>query len=277
MNRSDRRRFALRLHYHGADFHGWQLQKNVPTVQGAVEAVLERITGQRRPVVASGRTDAGVHATGQVASVDLPERWDAPSLRAALNALLPRSVWVEEVRRVPDDFHPRFHAIRRSYRYHLGTADDVGSPFKRSTCWALGPVEPWDEELLHRGAAAIPGTRSFRRFAKAGQPERGEECRVERAEWSPLEGIGYVFRISADRYLHHMVRYLTGTMVEVARGHRPLDHMLTMLNDPDTDLRTSPPAPSEGLFLYEVEYPESRWGTSPDRDPSPPNPRTPTP
>ncbi len=263
------KRFALTLHYDGRTLHGWQLQKRVVTVQGEIEDVLKQITGARRPVIGSGRTDAGVHALGQVASADLPERWTAVDLRSALNALLPRTIWVKEIRRVPSDFHPRFHATRRSYLYRVGTSPDRFSPFRRGFCWALPEGLALDPTLLDRCAEAIPGERSFRRFAKAGQPERGDRSRVESARWS-LDPDGTAsFEISADRYLHHMVRYLVGTMVEVSVGRRPLDDMTELLNEPDTSLRTSRPAPPEGLFLAHVRYPEDGWEACEERDPAP--------
>lgn len=268
MNSRALSRFALTIHYDGTPFHGWQLQPETPTVQGELEAVLERLTGARRAVVGSGRTDRGVHARGQVASVDLPARWTAPELRQALNALLPREIWVQEARRVSSDFHPRYDARERSYRYHLGTAPEAASPFHRRWCW---DASEWEKVLelnvLQATARLLPGERSFARFAKAGQPERGERCRVLRAGWRPWTDVGYVFEITANRYLHRMVRYLVGTMVDVARSKRPLEEFRRLLEDPDTELRTSPPAPPEGLFLFQVAYGAERWGNDPDRDP----------
>jgi tRNA pseudouridine38-40 synthase len=261
-------RFGLLIQYDGAPYSGWQLQPDMPTVQGEIEAVLERLTGARRPVVASGRTDQGVHALGQVASVDLPAKWNADRLRKALNALLPGSIWIQEVRRVPADFHPRFDARRRSYLYRLGTAAETASPFHHRWCWPpTGRPGPVDPEGLAAAASLIPGDRAFGAFAKAGQPERGERCRVLSAEWRPWEDLGYVFQITADRYLHRMVRYLVGTMADVARGGRPLDEMAELLEDPNTALRTSPPAPPEGLFLHRVSYDAARVGDDPDRAP----------
>jgi tRNA pseudouridine38-40 synthase len=260
------KRFALTVHYDGAPFHGWQIQKEERTVQGELESVLGRISGERRVVVGSGRTDRGVHATGQVASVDLPEKWTAGTLRTAVNALLPPEIWVAEARRVPDDFHPRYHATLRSYEYRIGTVDAARSPFHRPFCWPLGRDRP-RAELLARAARLVPGERSFARFARAGQPERGERCRVTEATWTPWDRLGFRFRICADRFLHHMVRYLVGTMVAVACGRRPLGEMEELLEHPESPLRTSPPAPPEGLFLSRVEYPRERLGNDPDLDP----------
>lgn len=280
MSTSKLRRFALRIHYDGHPWHGWQLQPRVPTVQGEIERVLEVMTGQRRAVVASGRTDRGVHATGQVASVDLPDRWQALELRRGMNALLHRSIWIEEVRRVPPDFHPRYHAVRRDYRYRVICGPGGGSPFRRPFGWALDPGTgrgsglgvDLDASALHASAALLPGTRSFRRFARSGQPERGEVCIIHEASWrrhhDTGDASGWEFEIRANRFLHHMVRYLVGTMIALARGQRPTGDMAELLDHPETRLRTSPPAPPQGLYLSRVAYPAERWGDHPDRDPS---------
>lgn len=268
MHAGDEVRILLVLHYDGSGFHGWQVQPGLRTVQGEIETVVERITGARRSVLGSGRTDAGVHATGQVATVSFPARWSAARARKALNALLPREIWVEEAREVPMAFHPRYDAVDRTYRYRVGTAARSASPFHRPFCWALG--EAVDPERLAAAAALLPGTRSFRRFAKAGQPERGETCRVDEARWTPWDDLGYAFTIRANRYLHHMVRYLVGTMVDVARGRRTMDEMVALLEDPDTEATTSPPAPPEGLYLERVRYPTPVEPASEPPAPSPP-------
>jgi tRNA pseudouridine38-40 synthase len=247
------RRFRLTLHYDGARFHGWQVQPDVRTVQGDLEAVLERISGARRTVIGSGRTDTGVHATGQVAAVDLPARWTERKLRKALNGLLDDDVWIESVELAAPGFHPRYDAVDRTYHYRVGTAHLCASPFHRRGCWVLG--EPLDLRLLNEAAALLVGDHSFRAFAKAGQPERGDRCTVYRATWEPWDALGMTLTITANRYLHHMVRYLVGTMVEVALGRRPAGHIHTLLHDPGTELTTSPPAPPEGLFLARVRYP----------------------
>jgi tRNA pseudouridine38-40 synthase len=247
------RRFYLLVHYDGTEFFGWQVQPSERTVQGELEAALLSLTGAPRSIMGSGRTDRGVHATGQVASVALPDRWAAPELLRALNAVLPDDVWVEEVRRVPADFHPRYDATRRSYRYHLGLSALTNSPFHRHTCWPLR--RELDPEVLARAASEIEGEHSFHAFAKAGQEERGHHCTVERAEWAPWDDLGLAFTITANRYLHHMVRYLVGTMVEMGLGARPLQDMKALLAGEPGTLETSPPAPPEGLFLSRVEYP----------------------
>ncbi|MDE2676962.1 MAG: tRNA pseudouridine(38-40) synthase TruA [Gemmatimonadota bacterium] len=245
-------RFKLTLHYDGSAFHGWQVQPGQPTVQGAVEAVISRITGEPRTVTGAGRTDTGVHATGQVASVTVPGKWTSRTLVRALNGTLPAGVWVQDATPADPAFHPRFDAVARSYAYRVGTAPEASSPFHRPWCWPLG--RPLDMDAACRAAEAIRGEHEFHAFAKAGQPKRGLACRVMSARWRPWEELGAVFEITANRFLHRMVRYFVGTMVDIALGRRKEEDMVLLLNN-DPAMTTSPPAPPEGLFLTGVEYP----------------------
>ena len=245
-------RLKLILQYDGSAFFGWQTQREERTVQGELEAALTRLTGARRPVEGSGRTDRGVHATGQVAAVSLPEAWEPPKLEKALNAVLPNDIWVESVESAASDFSPRYDAITRTYLYRLGVSERSRSPFHRAWCWALATAV--DDTLLSEAADLLPGKHSFKAFAKSGQPERGEFCTVHAAGWERWEDLGFAFRVTADRYLHHMVRYLVGTMVDIARGRRPVEDVGLLLATPDGELKTSPPAPPEGLFLHHVAY-----------------------
>jgi tRNA pseudouridine38-40 synthase len=243
----------LTVHYDGSAFHGWQYQPDRRTVQGDLQAALGQLANYPRTVIGSGRTDTGVHATGQVASVDMPKRWIPAELLKALNATLPREIWIESVRRAAPNFHPRYDAISRTYTYRVGVDDQARSPFHRGQCWALG--ETLDTELLTAATQDVLGQHSFEAFAKAGQPERGYQCNVAEAAWAGWE-LGIRFDITADRYLHHMVRYLVGTMIDIARDRRPRADIAALLSGHE-ELTTSPPAPPEGLFLARVEYPES--------------------
>ena len=256
------RRFRLTLHYDGTRFFGWQKQPEVRTVQGELQTTLERLTGEHRTVTAAGRTDRGVHATGQVVALVLPPRWSAATLQRALNAMLPGDIWVAEAHSAPRAFHPRHHATAREYGYRLGLTAVAHSPFHRPWCWPLARMPgdaasataDLDAEALHAAAALLPGEKSFAAFARAGQEHRGDRCTVTEARWVPWE-LGMEFIIVANRFLHHMVRYLVGTMVDIARGRRPLDEMRAMLDGDRDGLVTSPPAPASGLFLRRVSYP----------------------
>ncbi len=246
-------RFSLTVQYDGGAFHGWQVQPDLRTVQGVLQDAMSRLGDRPCTVLGSGRTDTGVHATGQVAAVDMPAKWTASVLAASLDAVLPEDVRVAAVHVARPDFHPRYDALTRTYEYRIGSSREAGSPFHRRWCWPLGEV--LDETLLVAASSCIIGRHSFLALSKSGQPERGEECTIHEAEWSEWDH-GPRLTVRADRYLHHMVRYLVGTMVHIARGRRPL-HDLTGLLEKSAGLTTSPPAPPQGLFLTHVEYPDS--------------------
>jgi tRNA pseudouridine38-40 synthase len=245
------RRIRLTLHYDGEGFHGWQVQPGVRTVQAEVEAALSRITDRPASVIAAGRTDRGVHATGQVVSTAVPASWRPATLARSLNAVLPADIWVSTADAVPDEFHARYSAVARGYAYRVGTRTEARSPFVRRWCWPVG--QPLAPDLLEQAANRFTGTHSFKAFAKSGQPERGEHCTVLRAQWRPWAATGLEFRVTANRFLHHMVRYMVGTMVDVGRGRRPLEDIDGLLRN-DAGVETSPPAPAGGLFLRRVYY-----------------------
>lgn len=245
---------CLTLHYDGSDFHGWQFQSRHRSVQGEVERVLSRLFASPVRIFGSGRTDRGVHAVGQIATVDAPSRWDAPELRRAMNALLPPDVWVADAREVDPRFHPRYDAIQRSYVYRVGTSGASRSPFHARWCWPLGLA--LDLERMNSATSPLVGDHSFRAFAKAGQEKLGDRCIVRSARWSPWEELGLEFHISANRFLHHMVRYLVGTIVDVGTGRRRVEDVAALLEG-ECGLETSPPAPPEGLFLVAVDYPST--------------------
>lgn len=257
MSTPEERRICFTVQYDGSAFFGWQLQREERTVQGELERVLGRLLARPSRVIGSGRTDRGVHALGQVASVDVPARWTAASLMRAMNALLPPEVRVWDARAVPARFHPRFAAVSRGYLYRVGTTAAATSPFRSRWCWPLR--ETPDRDRMAAAVAALPGDHSFAAFAKAGQEERGDRCIVQAAGWEEWEGLGLEFQITANRFLHHMVRYLVGTLVEVGLGRREPDELRRML-DGEGGLETSPPAPAEGLFLRSVRYPPGAWG-----------------
>jgi tRNA pseudouridine38-40 synthase len=249
---ADEHRIRLTLHYDGGAFAGWQVQAAGRTVQGELEAALLRLTGRATRATAAGRTDAGVHATGQVVSLAVERRWEPQELRRALNAVLSRDVWVADARAVVPGFHARYHALARGYMYRLGTAEVTRSPFVRRWCWPLAQTVPLDR--LNDAAARFRGEHSFRAFAKTGQAHRGETCVVHEAHWlRASSGTAVTFHVVANRFLHHMVRYMVGTMVDVARGRRPPDDIDALLRG-QAGVTTSPPAPAAGLYLTRVLY-----------------------
>lgn len=249
----DEKRVKLVLHYDGRNFYGWQAQRNRRTVQGEFSTLLARICGRESTVTGAGRTDRGVHATGQVVSALVPERLSDAELRRALNALAPSDLWVVSAERVPRSFHPRYDAVSRTYSYRVGVNEEADSPFMAPWCWPLG--RPLELDRMRAEAEVLSGPHNFGGFAKSGQPERGAMCHVFAAEWreSPIRNGILEFEISADRFLHRMVRYLVGTMIEVGLRRRPVGTVARIL-DSDPGARSARPAPANGLWLTRVEY-----------------------
>jgi tRNA pseudouridine38-40 synthase len=251
------RTVQLVLHYDGTAFAGWQVQPGQRTVQGEVERVLAGICGQRVVAQGAGRTDAGVHARGQAVGVRVPDKWTAPMLRRSLNALLPDDVWVAAAHDMRPEFHARFSATSRRYAYLVGTDDDAFSPFRRRTEWAYR--HGYDHASLERAASLLPGTHCFIGFSVRGTapPSDSHRCTVTHAQWLERPG-GLTFTIEANRFLHHMVRFLVGTMLAQASGKRPATTVSELLVA-ETNDEVSPPAPAHGLVLEKVAYPSELY------------------
>ena len=247
------RTVQLILQYDGAHFAGWQRQPDERTVQGVLEDAMQRLCEMHVTVLGAGRTDAGVHALGQAAGVKVPEKWTPVLLRRALNAILPKDVRVSAAHEMVAGFHARYSAMSRSYRYLVGTDEDAESPFRagRELAWR----KRLDERLLEDSAALILGDKSFRGFAVKGTAPESDDhhCIVQSAAWVKRTG-GLAFSITANRFLHHMVRFLVGTMLDVASGRRDIGVITRLLESGDNH-EVSPPAPPYGLYLERVEYP----------------------
>jgi len=240
------------LQYVGRDFAGWQRQPSDRTVQAEVEAALRHLDGTRVAVVAAGRTDAGVHALGQVVSFATARGWASDELWRAMNALLPPDVWAVRAGPAPPGFHARRDARARRYRYVVGCDAAARSPFRRPYEWALG--RRLDPELLVRTASQLEGTHDFRALSAAGQRKPHYRCRVTHAAWRPREDAdGYIFEVEADRFLHRMVRFLVGLSVDIAQARRPPDDLRRLLAGTD-NRDASPPAPAQGLYFVRARY-----------------------
>src|SRR5881396_3743806 len=251
------RTVQLVLHYDGAAFSGWQRQPGERTVQGVLEDSVARLCGDHVPVIGAGRTDAGVHARGQAAGLSVPEKWTGQALRRSMNAILPDDVWVAAAFEMRDDFHPRYSAISRSYSYFVGTDDFASSPFRRTR--ELVWRKPLDFGRLCEAARLIEGEHCFRAFAVKGTAPEADHhrCTVSSAAWREREG-GLAFDIQADRFLHHMVRFLVGTMLDIAVGRRNVS-TITELLEQDNNSEVSQPAPPHALFLERVDYPNDLY------------------
>lgn len=251
------RSVQLVVHYDGAGFAGWQVQPKVRTVQGVLEAAMERLTQTSQRVQGAGRTDAGVHARGQAVGVRVAERWTPAELRRALNAILPHDIWIAAAFDMKPEFHARYSATARRYRYHLAVGPDAASPFRCRWSWDV--QRALDPAGLDACARAVVGEHVFRGFAVRGTAPVTDDhrCLVAAAAWSAT-GDGIVFDVTANRFLHHMVRFLVGTMVDVASGRRPLADMTTLLAAATND-EASAPAPAHALFLEQVTYPRDLY------------------
>ena len=251
------RTVQLVLHYDGVQFAGWQRQPSVRTVQGVIEETLSRLCNTEIRATGAGRTDAGVHARGQAVGATVPAGWTADKLRRALNALLPADVWVVAAHEMDPSFHARYSALARRYSYRVGTDDEARSPFRARWEWAV--QRPLDREALAQSADAILGDHCFRAYAVRGTaPETDDHrCTIHSARWGERPG-GLTFEIEANRFLHHMVRFVVGAMVAAASGARARSAVEELLQAQD-NAGTPAPAPAHGLCLEHVEYPRGLY------------------
>jgi tRNA pseudouridine38-40 synthase len=241
-------RARLLVEYDGTEYAGWQRQPDAATVQGELEAALAVVFKRAVRVVGAGRTDAGVHARGQVAHVDLPgAAADYPALGESLNALTPATIAIRDVACAPSEFHARRSARRRIYRYRLVPGRIA---CERQYVWQV--KRPLELAKLRRCARALPGDRLFTSFCVAKSAAKGTRCRVHRARWLVFEG-EYRFSIEADRFVHGMVRSLVGTMVDVAAGKMTVADFEQLVMAPRRQA-AGPTAPPHGLCLWHVEY-----------------------
>ena len=241
------------ISYDGAPFHGFARQLNVTTVQGDLEDALGRLLRGDVDTVGAGRTDAGVHALGQVVSVpDAPEDVDEIKLRDALNSMLAPSIAVTSVARVDDDFHARFSALSRMYVYAI-LVSETPDPFLAST--TLYHPEPLDLDAINEAAGALVGQRDFSSFGRVPDGASAERLLYELKCWR--SGNVIRMRARANAFIQQMVRSLVGTLVQVGEGRRRPDEMPAILEAKDRSA-AGPVAPPHGLCLVSVEY-EQGW------------------
>jgi tRNA pseudouridine38-40 synthase len=243
------RRVALLLEYDGAHYAGSQLQDNAPTVQSVLEDAVERATEERVRVAFAGRTDAGVHARGQVASFVTRSRLDAATLRNAFNAWLPADVVVRDVADVAPDFDPRRQALRRHYRYVIDNRP-ARPALERERAWHV--ATPLDTESMARAVRRLIGSHDFAAFAApVERPGAGTVREIVRFDVSRRGGSIYC-DIAGNAFLRHQVRRMVGALVEVGRGARRIDEYEALLDGPPAG--AGPQAPAHGLYLMGIEY-----------------------
>ncbi len=258
--------YRMTLAYDGTDYCGWQVQPGVLTIQGVLEAALQRIVGLPVRVIGSGRTDSGVHARGQVASFRCTTRLTPDTLCRALNAHTPDDIHVREVCQAPEDFHAIRSAVAKRYRYVIqdGPIRDL---FERAYSWYLPRM--LDVDAMRRGSVFLLGEHDFRSFEAAGAPRKTSVRRVHeltlvRTEQDQIGRI--VIEIEANGFLYNMVRNIVGSLVLVGRGERPAGWIETVLEARDR-AAAGPTAPACGLTLLLVRYAEPSSDAIDRRDP----------
>jgi tRNA pseudouridine38-40 synthase len=246
-------RYQLTLAYDGTDFFGSQRQANKRTVQGELEKALCKLGWTGRSLLMSGRTDTGVHATGQVAAFDLDWSHSDEDLIRALNAALPADMVVHQAWMVPPTFHPRFDALSRRYRYKL-FCQPLRHPLRERFAWRVWP--PISGDILPETAKLFLGTHDFSAFGSPTTPRGGTVRTVRKANWSQTEEDGtWQFEVQADAFLYRMVRRLTFVQVAAAQGKVSAKAITNALTEPaSAEKLPAGLAPAHGLTLVEVAY-----------------------
>jgi tRNA pseudouridine38-40 synthase len=238
------RRIRIILAYDGTDFHGWQVQPGLPTIQGTLEEIVAGMEGRPVHVAGSGRTDAGVHSLGQVAAFTIENPIPPDNLRRAINRLLPPAIRILDAAEVHAEFHPRFDAIAKTYRYSLFRAETC-PPFE----WRYTHHHPYplNEARMIEAARLFEGEHDFTAFAAADDRDGEGKSKVRNVFSSVLErqGQSLVYTVRGSGFLKHMVRNLVGTLIEIGRGNIPADVF---------PARSGPTAPAKGLTQVSVEY-----------------------
>jgi tRNA pseudouridine38-40 synthase len=239
----------LTLAYDGTRFVGWQRQADGESIQGLLEDALARFEGAPVTVHGAGRTDAGVHALGQVASASVTFTHPAETVVRALNAQLPEEIRILDIADAAPGFHARFSARSKSYRYQI-RAGTVGDPFTRTFVWQL--PEPLNVGAMTDAAAAVVGTHDFAAFQSVGSDVVSTTRTIVRSEIREVDQM-FVYEVTADGFLRHMVRAIVGTLVEIGRGWRSVESM-SQLIERGTRAQAGATAPPHGLFLVRVDY-----------------------
>ena len=243
-------RYRATVEYDGTDFLGYQVQAEGRTVQGEIEKSLRQVTGSNVRIDGAGRTDAGVHATGQVIAFNVAWKHTLDDLHRALNATLPRDIGVTDLTITNNDFHPRFSALSRSYRY---TVVNRPWPSVLQRWYSHHVREPLDVAAMRQAGKCLIGSHDFASF---GKPPQGEVTvrKVTQAEWS-ADGERVWFDITANAFLYRMVRTIVGTLLQVGQGRIAVDDIEEILTARDLT-RSAAPAPACGLCLMHIAYPD---------------------
>jgi tRNA pseudouridine38-40 synthase len=245
------RNLKLTIEYDGTDFVGWQIQENGRSVQAEIERAFNQILQEHHSVIGAGRTDSGVHAHAQVAHCVISASMDIKDLCHSLNSVLPEDIAIVAIDEVPQSFHARYSVVERKYKYFVSTRRN---PLERRFEWWVKYTLNIDS--MNQCANAILGDHNFASFCRTKSQVHDHRCTVYNAFWIH-DGHRFIFEITADRFLHGMVRTLVGTMVDVGRGFISYEDFLRILEERDRRAARMT-APPQGLFLWEVKYKDIR-------------------
>jgi tRNA pseudouridine38-40 synthase len=243
------RNIKILIEYDGTNFFGWQIQREGRCVQGIIQDCLCKLCQEKIILIGAGRTDSGVHARGQVANFKTNSDRDLKTILRALNDLTPEDIVIHEISEVPLDFNSRYNAIERTYKYYIS--------LKRL---AIGKKYFWycyyklDFDLLNECSEYIKTQENFKSFCYASSVVKHHNCIIYKSEWH-REGDILIFEITANRFLHNMVRSLVGTMIDVGRGYLSLEKFKIAFDKRDRKFATKA-APPQGLVLEKVKYPD---------------------
>lgn len=240
-------RYKISVEFDGTNYSGWQKQPNSNTVEEEIEEGLAQILRQPVDIIGQGRTDSGVHAEEQVAHFDFPEQLDRDRLLYALLGVLPHDIAVWDLQEVEADFHARFDAVARRYRYQIARRP---MPLLRSTSEMV--LDDLNLEAMHFCAQKVKDTHNFDSFTKPDNQNPDSDCEVTHSAFTE-EGPLLIYCIEANRFVRHMVRRLVGTMIEVGQGKRTTEEFANMLDKPSKQ-KSSHGAAAKGLILEKVRY-----------------------
>lgn len=252
MDIQSKRNFKLVLEYDGSNYHGWQRQEGVLTIQEVMESRLEVMLGSPIGVRASGRTDAGVHAMGQVVNFHSRTRLGPDEIQRGLNSLLPPDIVVLQAREVPDSFHARFSATGKTYAYRILNRS-MPSALERKYAWHVR--RPLSRDPMIQCLHHSMGKHDFAAFMASGSSVSSTERHLFQADLQETDAEHLVFVFKANGFLRHMVRNLVGTVVDVGKGRRTPEEFIHILKSKDRK-QAGMTAPAHGLFLVSVEYEE---------------------
>lgn len=243
-------RYAVIISYDGTNYNGWQSQVNGIAIQDILNDSVKRITGEETKIIGAGRTDAGVHAMGQVASFTLEEKWETEKLKFKLNAVLPNDIFIRSLFCAPASFHPIADSLRKQYKYFFSTARNK-NPFIDRFVWRIS--YELNVEKMKEASAKLVGLHDFSAFRNTGSDAKTSEREIIAIDWDRTDNID-VITFTANGFLKQMVRIMVGTLADVGRGKFGLEHIPFLLQSGDRNAAGTT-APSKGLFLWNIEYP----------------------